>query len=316
MDDVIISEKRLPQTLPELSKFVLIGREKLNAVRAEIRAIKAVNLATEVYEQKLEEAQEIADAVLDAEVKIGELTAQMQKSVGGRPSKTIRTDAESIKTKSEQLAEIGIKQDTAERFERMASNPKAVKAAKEEARQNNEIVTRAAVLRKIEEEEKKPHVANNSQDDEWYTPEKYIELAREVMGTIDLDPASNDFANETVRANTFFTEEMNGLEQGWFGNVWLNPPYSSVLIQKFAEKVAENKFKQAIILVNNATETAWFEKMVEGASAIVFHKGRIKFNKRDGQHGSPLQGQAFIYYGSNPEQFLKVFSAIGWGAKL
>lgn len=311
MDEVIISEKRLPQTLPELSKFVLIGREKLNAVRAEIRAIKAVNLATEVYEQKLEEAQEIADAVLDAEVKLGELTAQMEKATANQY--TVQKDSGVPKQK--QLEEIGITEKQKQRFERMALHPEAVEAAKEEARQNNEIVTRAAVLRKIEEE-KKPHVANNSQDDEWYTPAKYIELAREVMGTIDLDPASNDFANETVRANTFFTEEMNGLEQGWFGNVWLNPPYSSVLIQKFAEKVAENEFKQAIILVNNATETAWFEKMVEGASAIVFHKGRIKFNKRDGQHGSPLQGQAFIYYGSNPEQFLKVFSTIGWGAKL
>ena len=314
MDEVIISEKRLPQTLPELSKFVLIGREKLNAVRAEIRAIKAVNLATEVYEQKLEEAQEIADAVLDAEVKLGELTAALPRA-SGRPSEKIDSGVENKTPKAQQLKEIGIEQKTAERFERMALHPEAVEAAKEEARQNNEIVTRAAVLRKIEEE-KKPHVANNSQDDEWYTPAKYIELAREVMGTIDLDPASNDFANETVRANTFFTEEMNGLEQGWFGNVWLNPPYSSALIQKFAEKVVENEFKQAIILVNNATETAWFEKMVEGASAIVFHKGRIKFNKRDGQHGSPLQGQAFIYYGSNPEQFLKVFSKIGWGAKL
>lgn len=315
MDEVIISEKRLPQTLPELSKFVLIGREKLNAVRAEIRAIKAVNLATEVYEQKLEEAQEIADAVLDAEVKLGELTAQMEKATKQNAKKQFDSSVDLIKPKAQQLKEIGIEQKTAERFERMALHPEAVEAAKEEARQNNEIVTRAAVLRKIEEE-KKPHVVNNSQDDEWYTPAKYIELAREVMGTIDLDPASNDFANETVRANTFFTEEVNGLEQGWFGNVWLNPPYSSALIQKFAEKVAENEFKQAIILVNNATETAWFEKMVEGASAIVFHKGRIKFNKRDGQHGSPLQGQAFIYYGSNPEQFLKVFSTIGWGAKL
>ena len=37
-------------------------------------------------------------------------------------------------------------------------------------------------------------------DPESYTPAKYIEAARSVMGRIDLDPASNAFAQETVKA--------------------------------------------------------------------------------------------------------------------
>ena len=36
-------------------------------------------------------------------------------------------------------------------------------------------------------------------DQEGYTPEKYIESARLVMGSIDIDPASNEYANKTVR---------------------------------------------------------------------------------------------------------------------
>ena len=50
---------QLPDTLPDLTKFVLIGREKLNAVRAEIRAIQKVGLAQEVHEQKLKEENSI-----------------------------------------------------------------------------------------------------------------------------------------------------------------------------------------------------------------------------------------------------------------
>lgn len=347
MNDIEVTQKNLPATLPELSKFVLIGREKLTAVRAEIRAIEKVGLAQEVREQKLREAQAIAEAVLDAEVRIGELIAKIPKAKNQHDA--IRNGADS--TKQAQLAEIGIKQDTAERFQTIAKHPEAVEQAKAEAREQDEVVTRSAVLKKIKQADviqdtaeqygdyadenengdieiidawgntranvqKKPHVTNNSKDDEWYTPAEYIEAARTVMGSIDLDPASNDFANKTVKAWHYFTEHTNGLEQEWFGNIWMNPPYSTALLSKFADKLTGSNFNQAIILVNNATETAWFEKLVSTASAIVFHKGRIRFVKRDGEHGTPLQGQAFIYYGDNPDRFLDVFKIYGWGAKL
>lgn len=159
----------------------------------------------------------------------------------------------------------------------------------------------------------KPHIANNSGDNEWYTPKKYIDAARAVMGNIDLDPASNDFANETVKADTYFTEEQDGTKQKWFGNVWLNPPYQTSLIEKFASKIEQKEFRQAIVLVNNASETQWYQKLWEHADAMVGPKGRIKFVKRDGEHGTPLQGQTFFYYGPDPEGFLKVFREFGMG---
>ena len=315
MNELTQSSRQLPDTLPELSKFVLIGRERLEAVKASIRAIDKVGLAKEVHEQKLAEAQELAEAVTDAEVRMGQLLKAVPKATNGGANqyraKSTYVEIEQ-KPKSESIKEAGISQRQAEHFQQMASHPEAVERAKQEARDNGQVLSRSAVLQEI----KKPHVVNNSKDDEWYTPSKYIEAAREVLGTIDLDPASNDFANQTVKASTYFTEEINGLEQEWFGNVWMNPPYSTALLTKFADKLVESDISQAIVLVNNATETAWFEKMVSKASAILFHKGRIRFVKRDGEHGAPLQGQAFIYYGDNPERFLKVFSQFGWGATL
>jgi hypothetical protein len=152
MNELITSNQALPDNLPDLSRFVLIGREKLNAVRAEIRAIEKVGLAQEVHQQKLQEAQEIAEAVLDAEVQIGKLTAEIPKASGGdRKSKDfkIRNDAEFEKSKSEALKQAGIKQDTAERFERLAKYPEAVKKAKEEARQEGRVVTRQDALDEI-----------------------------------------------------------------------------------------------------------------------------------------------------------------------
>lgn len=42
------------------------------------------------------------------------------------------------------------------------------------------------------------------ESDSWYTPERYTEMVRDVMGDIDLDPYSSAFANQRVRAKKFF----------------------------------------------------------------------------------------------------------------
>ena len=53
MGEIIQRREDLPTTLDDLSRFVLVGREKLTAVRAEIRAIDKVGVATVVREPKL-----------------------------------------------------------------------------------------------------------------------------------------------------------------------------------------------------------------------------------------------------------------------
>ena len=168
------------------------------------------------------------------------------------------------------------------------------------------------------EVQKRPHVANNSGNNEWYTPAEYIEAARNAMGSIDTDPASNDIANKVVKAEKYYTIETNGLAHDWTGNVWMNPPYSSDLISKFVEKLKEQRanYNQAIILVNNATETQWFYEIVKIASAVCFPKSRVKFYMPDGKTGAPLQGQAVLYVGDNYEKFISAFGGIGWTAKI
>jgi len=160
------------------------------------------------------------------------------------------------------------------------------------------------------------HVSNNNGENEWYTPPKFIESARVVLGKIDLDPASSVIANKTVQADKIYTIDDDGLSQPWFGKIWCNPPYSSPEIKLFAKKFREERanYEAAIILVNNATETGWFNDLIHVASALCCPSSRVKFLDPQGNEGAPLQGQAIIYIGLNDSEFLKEFSQYGWVA--
>lgn len=96
----------------------------------------------------------------------------------------------------------------------------------------------------------------------------------------------------------------------------MNPPYAQPLMSDFAEAVTSKyqagEIKQACILVNNATETQWFQRMLEAASAVCLPKSRIKFVDPQGNpSGAPLQGQAIIYMGDRVKSFAAAFSDEG-----
>lgn len=160
------------------------------------------------------------------------------------------------------------------------------------------------------------HRAQGTGKNEWYTPEQYIEAARELLGEIDVDPASSKLAQKTVKAGRFFTIEDNGLEKEWNGKVWLNPPYSQPAINDFMRKtVAEfeaGRMSEGVVLTHNYTDTKWFHIAANAASAICFTRGRIGFLSPEGKKAAPTQGQAFFYFGSRREDFADSFCGFGF----
>lgn len=174
----------------------------------------------------------------------------------------------------------------------------------------------AAFIQEVIDRKTKPHVSHNSGQNEWYTPSEFVEAARIAMGSIDTDPASSDIANETVKAETYYTINDNGLIHKWHGNVWLNPPYSQPQVTDFTKvtvgKYLDGEIKQACVLVNNATETEFFQRMLAHCSAICFPKSRIRFIDPEGNpSGAPLQGQAILYFGNKANEFENAFSEFG-----
>lgn len=172
MNEISKVTTNLPENINDLSKFVLIGREKLVAVRAEIRAIDKVGLAEEVRRQKLDEAQDISEAVLDAEVRIGELMASVPKSQGQRTDLQLGVSGEP-KSKEQKIGEMmGLTKpedkdkvrNMIKRFETLANNRDIVEQAKAEARENDDIVSRSLVLNMVKSKKKEEQLAQAKQD--------------------------------------------------------------------------------------------------------------------------------------------------------
>jgi hypothetical protein len=284
-------------------------RDKAQAIAAAARIAK--NHGMEI---------DAAEIRIRAERRLGEMIGEQKRMVGlnpgGRPSKTPAVK-EGV---SPALAKVGIDWKLSSRSQAIAAIPQRdfeeTLAEHREAQQAVTSHTMDTLARKGA-----VHVAHNSGENEWYTPAEYIVAARAAMGGIDTDPASSETANKTVQAVLFYTAKDDGLAQKWRGNVWMTPPYAQPLIRKFAEavanKYASGEIAQAVVLVNNATETEWFRVMVAQASAVCFPAGRVRFIDETGSpSGAPLQGQAVLYMGKCTERFKAAFSGFGWTAEV
>jgi hypothetical protein len=95
----------------------------------------------------------------------------------------------------------------------------------------------------------------------------------------------------------------------------MNPPYQSGIVDRFVEKlvaaVKAGDVMQAVVLVNNATETKWFQRLTANATAICFPCGRIRFWHPDKSKAAPLQGQAVVYMGADADGFARAFGPFG-----
>jgi hypothetical protein len=163
---------------------------------------------------------------------------------------------------------------------------------------------------------RKVHVAHNSGKTDWYTPDDWLELAREVLEEIDLDPASSALANRRVRAKRYYDVAADGLSprKRWRGRVWMNPPYNrcAAFIDRLLAEFVAGNVTEAIVLVNNSTDSRWGQRLIAASSAVLFPAGRISFV--DGQGGPskmPLQGQMLCYLGDRPGMFSAVFGPKG-----
>jgi len=159
-----------------------------------------------------------------------------------------------------------------------------------------------------------------SESNEWYTPAAYVEAAREVLGAIDLDPATCEAAQATVRAERYYTELADGLSRAWVGRVFLNPPYGVDDERRsnqgrWSERLiaghVAGEIPAAVLVVNALTSAPWFRRLWDFPICFTDHRVRFDQPEEAEKRDAPMNGTAFVYLGPDVEKFARVFGQFG-----
>ena len=146
MDKLIKRSETLPDTIDKLQKFILIGKQKLIACKAEIKAIEDVNLGKAVKDQKLGETQDLAIILLLAEAKLGELLKVIPKKYVSSGKGTI-----------EKLPSLpsGITKKQSHYAQQLAKYPEIIEEITQKIIKSKNIPRRDLILREIRKTERK-----------------------------------------------------------------------------------------------------------------------------------------------------------------
>jgi len=149
---------------------------------------------------------------------------------------------------------------------------------------------------------------------EYYTPKEIVDAARKVMDGIDLDPASSAIANQTVQAKHYYTLTDDGLKQRWFGNVWMNHPFSRANNPKWIDKLRTEyeigEVNQACCICFAATSENWFQPLYD--YPLCFLSPRTNYYLPDGTLKPDVtKGSVVAYLGTNIVGFITELQSFG-----
>lgn len=166
-------------------------------------------------------------------------------------------------------------------------------------------------------------ISDKEKGNENYTPEYFLEPCRNFLGGFDLDPFSNEIAQQSIQASTFWTKDDDALSQDWipYQKKWVNPPYSAKLIKlAIAKTLQYTDIGETLLLVNTSSSAKWFQSCMEKCSAYLHPSKRIPFynpyreieyrNKTKKRSGNEYD-QTLFYFGSRPLAFAEALSILG-----
>lgn len=157
-------------------------------------------------------------------------------------------------------------------------------------------------------------INQDSGDFEYYTPQEIIEAAREVLGVIDLDPASSAAANLRVKAARYYSIHDNGLSLPWVGCVFLNHPFSRdgnhTWVRKLQTEYLNGNIHASCNITFASTSEQWFQPLLRQPQCFLVP--RTNYILPDGtKKVGVTKGSAVTYFGPHVNRFRLVFSKLG-----
>ncbi|WP_198408533.1 DNA N-6-adenine-methyltransferase [Halorhabdus tiamatea] len=115
-------------------------------------------------------------------------------------------------------------------------------------------------------------------DDDHDTPGEFVEPLIDAVSGFDLDPSASTSSNLAERN---VTKDEDGLSIPWHGDVWLNPPYSTVSdwLEYARNEYHRGAVDSIISLVFARTSTQWFHNHATTADLACFVEGRLSFGE-------------------------------------
>lgn len=123
--------------------------------------------------------------------------------------------------------------------------------------------------------------------DEHYTP---ASLFKQLGLIFDLDVAAPQGGSDHVPALHYFDKTSDGLAHDWFGNVWMNPPYSAPT--PWVRKFIDHGNGVALLPV---TRGKWWDELWEKSDAVVPLVYNFHFERPDGLKSKPIVFRTFLY---------------------
>lgn len=182
-------------------------------------------------------------------------------------------------------------------------------------------------------------INQDSGNTEWYTPLYIIDLVRQTIGDIMLDPASSAKANEIVKAKIFYTKDDKPLERPWYGEIWMNHPFgksekackpnckkeicidrgyhvdrdvpgNAEWINHLVTQYRIGNIRKACCITFAATSETWFRPLLLYPMCFI-HK-RVNYLLPDGTvKRGVTKGSVVTYLGPDNERFCRIFNTIG-----
>jgi hypothetical protein len=195
----------------------------------------------------------------------------------------------------------------------------------------------------VRETAKPKNVLHSSESNRWFTPAHFVDAARDVLGRIDLDPASEPIANEAVGATRIITELEDGLVAPWRLDdqppvtIWLNPPggkrssttgqpgakgagnrsLAGLFWERLLRETAAGNVESAVFLAFNLEllqTTQNKEVPALGQYLCCIPRKRIAFERPGQKAASPTHGNVFAYIPGTVDRsiwFIHRFASIG-----